>query len=109
MKSAIRVLEQTWGRPITGQDCERIIANLETFTSMGCKDPDSIIIEAIKKADLAGARSMRYIEAILLEWQKKGIITIAQIEADDERFQRSKNKNQPTKIIPTGKYDDLYL
>lgn len=105
---AITYAEQTWGRPLTGPECENIIQNLNAFITLGCQDPNSIIKEAIKKADLQGIRTMKYIDSMLREWQKKKLITIIQIQEEDERFQKFKDKNKP-KICDPGKYDDIYL
>ena len=105
---SITYAEQTWGRPLTGPECENIIQNMNALIALGCQDPNSIIKEAFKQADLQGVRTMKYIDSILRDWQKRKFITLIQIQKADERFKEIKDMGKP-KVVEPGKYDDIYL
>jgi len=62
---------------------------LSEYQAMG----DDVIIEAIKEAVKAGVRRLNYIEAILRDWQSKGIKDLAGIEA----VKRDRNQEQQLK------------
>ena len=115
-ESAVGYLEKCWARPLSPAEYETVAKNLEEFAALGCHD---LVIEAIRRADLNGKRTMKYIDSILLQWQKKGILTLAQVQEEDEEFQARKNKaSLPGKVSkpsgpggkpPSGKYDQFYL
>ena len=52
--------------------------------------PHELILEAIKRAALSNKTTLRYVESILKDWQKKRIITIAEVERDDAAFNEKK-------------------
>lgn len=52
--------------------------------------PDELILEAIKRATLSNVTTLRYIESILKDWQKKRITTLAEVERDDAAFNQKK-------------------
>lgn len=52
--------------------------------------PHELILEAIRRAVLANKTNLRYIETILMDWQKKRITTVAEVERDDEAFNQRK-------------------
>lgn len=49
-----------------------------------------LILEAIKRAALSNKTTVRYVEGILKEWNKKRITTLAEVERDDEQFKQQR-------------------
>jgi len=107
----IRTFEQELGRPLTAIECE-VINNW-----IAAKFSEELILEAFKRGVMAGIRNFRYIDSILREWEKKGLRTLQEVEADDAYFQAKTEKTrgkkgsaaQPKSKITPGKYDDFYL
>lgn len=60
------ILEEEFGRKLTPMECEMV-------SSWKKNDyPDELIKEAVREATLNGVSSLRYIDKILFEWNKKG-------------------------------------
>jgi len=103
------VFEQELGRPLTGFECEHI----EKW--MLAKYSEELIIEALRRGVSAGIRNFRYLDSILREWEKKGIQTRLEVEAEDQNFQARQNKKtEKTKSAKPAskaknKYDNIYL
>ena len=100
------LFESELGRPLTGLECEHIQKWLMASYS------DELITEALRRGVSAGIRSFRYLDTILREWEKKGIRTLMEVEAEDQHFQsRQQKKTDKQKKInpPKNKYDDIYL
>ncbi|MTI82611.1 MAG: DnaD domain protein [Firmicutes bacterium] len=57
--------------------------------------PLELITEALKRAVLGGKFSFKYIDRILLEWQKNNVQTLLDVKRQDEQFQASKGSNKP--------------
>ncbi|AFM41873.1 DnaD-like protein [Desulfosporosinus acidiphilus SJ4] len=108
LENLVRVFEQELGRPLTGIECENLDRWLATHFS------EELIIEALRRGVSAGIRNFRYLDSILREWEKKGLRTKAEIEAEDAYFQSrqekkvSRSKKQVPKTSP-NKYDNFYL
>ena len=60
------IITNEFGRKLTPMECEMI----ENWKKNGYSD--EIIIEAVREATLNGVSSLRYIDKILFEWNKKG-------------------------------------
>lgn len=107
----IKTFEQELGRPLTAIECEVI----DTWVSS--KFSEEMILAAFKRGVMAGIRNFRYIDSILREWEKKGLRTLHEVEADDAYFQAKHEKvrgkkaspQQPGRKITPGKYEDFYL
>ncbi|SHN84341.1 DnaD domain-containing protein [Desulfitobacterium chlororespirans] len=107
----IKTFEQELGRPLTSIECEVI----ETW--IASKFSEELILAAFKRGVLAGIRNFRYIDSILREWEKKGLRTLHEVEADDAYFQAKHEKSrgkktpqqQPARKVSPGKYEDFYL
>lgn len=56
--------------------------------------PKVLVIEAMKRSVLANATGLRYTETILIDWQKKQITTLAEVERDDAAFEQRKGGRQ---------------
>ena len=52
--------------------------------------PHDLILEAIKRAALSNVTTLRYVESILKDWQKKRLTTLAEVERDDAAFNEKK-------------------
>lgn len=108
MENLIHIFEQELGRPLTGLECENLDRWLSSHFS------EELIIEALRRGVSAGIRNFRYLDSILREWEKKGLRTRAEIEAEDTYFQSRqekktiKPKNQVPKTTP-NKYENFYL
>lgn len=53
---------------------------------------EEIILCALKEAVFNGASNLRYIDAILYEWKKKGIKTKEDVENDKRKFKKASSK-----------------
>ncbi len=78
--------EKEFGRTLSPMEYEIINSWSSSYS-------DEIIIEALKEAVYNNVSNLRYIDKILSEWNKKGIKTINDIEADKKDFMK-KNKKQ---------------
>ncbi|SPF50089.1 DnaD and phage-associated domain protein [Candidatus Desulfosporosinus infrequens] len=108
MENLVRVFEQELGRPLTRLDCE----NLDRWLSSNFSE--DLITEALRRGVSAGIRNFRYLDSILREWEKKGLRTRAEIEAEDAHFQSRQEKKvtKPKNQVPktgSNKYEKFYL
>jgi DNA replication protein len=60
------ILKEEFGRKLTPMECETVDSWKKN------NYPDELIVEAIREATLNGVSSLRYIDKILYEWNKKG-------------------------------------
>ena len=90
-------IEKEFGRTLNSSEIEFIKAWASTFDN-------GVIIEAVKEAVLNGVSSIRYIDKILYEWDKKGIKT----SEDVKHFLNSKNKEnkEPVEVFDYDWFDD---
>lgn len=108
MENLVHIFEQELGRLLTHLECENIDRWLSSPFS------EELIIEALRRGVSAGIRNFRYLDSILREWEKKGLRTRAEIEAEDAYFQArqekktTKQKNTVPKTA-SNKYDNFYL
>lgn len=105
IKRIVRTFEQEFGRLLTQLECENIERWLLAHYS------EELIIEALRRGVSAGIRNFRYLDSILREWEKKGLRTRAEVEAEDAYFksrQEKKVSKTKTKTTP-NKYDNFYL
>ena len=68
------VFESNFGKTLSAMECELINAWIDRG------DSEELIIAALKEATYNGVRSLRYIDKILFEWNKKGIKTPEEVE-----------------------------
>ena len=90
-------IEKEFGRTLNSSEIEFIKAWASTFDT-------GVIIEAVKEAVLNGVSSIRYIDKILYEWDKKGIKT----SNDVRHFLDNKNKEikEPVEVFDYDWFDD---
>lgn len=108
MENLVQTFEQELGRLLTRLECENIDRWLASHFS------EEIIIEALRRGVSAGIRNFRYLDSILREWEKKGLRTRAEIEAEDAYFQsRQEKKTAKPKTkgskTTSSKYENFYL
>ena len=95
--SIFSMIEKEFGRTLSPSELEYIKAWAITFDS-------GMIIEAVKEAVLNGVSSIRYIDKILYEWDKKGLKN-----ADDvKHFLNTKDKElkEPVEVFDYDWFDD---
>ncbi len=73
--SVFQVFESEFGRPLSSMEIEIIKAWLDNGTS------EELVIGALKEAKYNGVDSLRYIEKIIYEWNKKKFKTMKDVEA----------------------------
>lgn len=90
-------IEKEFGRTLNPSEVEFIKAWLVNFK-------EEIIKEAVKEAILNGVSSIRYIDKILYEWDKKGIKT----KGDVEHFLKSRKKEikEPLEVFDYDWFDE---
>ncbi|MCH7321755.1 phage replisome organizer N-terminal domain-containing protein [Solibacillus sp. MA9] len=86
---------------------------LETIIHWENEYSYELIIEAMKRTALANATALRYTEGILIDWQKKRLTTLAEVERDDAAFNQKKgakrNESNPrSRQSPGGTEQDNY-
>ena len=91
--------ETEFRRPLTGMEFELIKAWLEKLYS------EELILKALEEAVYNGATSIRYIDAILYEWHKKGFKT----KEDVENYYKNRYENkklEETNLLEWNWLDD---
>ena len=108
MENLVHEFEQELGRPLTKLECENLDRWLSSHFS------EELIIEALRRGVSAGIRNFRYLDSILREWEKKGLRTRIEIEAEDAYFQSRQDKklsktNEKVSKTVSNKYENFYL
>lgn len=80
-KDLFTVFESEFARPLSPMEYETIVGWLDQD-----KYSDSLIMTALKEAVFAGKVHFRYIDRILMEWQRNRITTPEEAKAYTERF-----------------------
>lgn len=113
---AVAYTEQSWGRPLSPGEMDGLIKWCDDFATQGSKEPDAVVIEAIKRAVEQNVRKLAYVNSILQEWFDKGITSIEHITDLDAEWQAKKDKgkgpgpgDKPTTPPKPGKYEDFYI
>ena len=90
-------IEREFGRTLSPSELEFIKAWLDSF------DKD-VILEAVKEATLNGVSSIRYIDKILYEWDRKGI----KKKEDVEHFLslRKQEEKEPVEVFDYDWFDE---
>ncbi len=84
--TVFKLFEEELGRTLSSMEYEIINSWLDS----GFKE--ELIKEALKEAVFNGAKSLRYVDRILFEWNKKGIKTIKDLAKKQEKFHKSKKE-----------------
>lgn len=86
-KSLFSIVEQEFGRPLSMTEMEKVLVLEKAH-------PRDLVELATEMAVIAQARSLAYIEQILLNWQLKGITTAqdGRQDIDQHRLQKAKRR-----------------
>lgn len=87
------IIEKEFGRTLSPSEIEFIKAWATNFNS-------DLIIDAVKEAVLNGVSSVRYIDKILYEWDKKGLKT-----SEDVKHFLNKKKSELKEPVEVFDYD----
>jgi DNA replication protein len=79
--------ENEFGRPLSPMEVEQIKIWSQKMSPV-------MVLEALRRAVLMGKHNFKYIDGILLEWEKNNIRTPANIEEYDRKF-KTKQSNKP--------------
>lgn len=91
--SIFSVIEKEFGRTLSPSEIEFIKAWSSNFNT-------EVIIEAVREATLNGVSSIRYIDKILYEWDKKGIKS-----KDDVTHMLTKKNKELKEVVEVFDYD----
>lgn len=86
------LFEAEFARPLSPMECELITMWLDQD-----KYNPSIIKAALLEAVVSGKRNLRYIDRILIEWDKNGVRTVQQAKEYGEKFRNYQYKSTPQK------------
>jgi DNA replication protein len=78
-----RKFEEEFGRPLTAIEIEQLIQWLDEDAY-----PEWMIQEALREAVLSGTLSLRYIDRVLLEWKKRNIRSLRELQVHRQQFQQ---------------------
>lgn len=92
-------IQKEFGRTLASTEYEVIKAWIDDGNS------EEVIKEAVKEAIINGVSNLRYIDKILLEWRKKGIKTVADVEKNRKNY-RKKEEESEEKIFDYDWMDD---
>ena len=98
---AIAGIEKEFGRLLSPIEIEQIQEWQKTHS-------DEMIIEALKISVLRGVFKLKYIDAILLDWEKTNTRTAHQVREHEGKRQKSKNKPENTWDTKKTDLDRLY-
>lgn len=85
--SIFNVFEEELGRLLSPMEIEKIKEWVNTYKN------DDLIISALNEAVLNGVNNLRYIDAILNEWNKKGYKNKEDILKDKSNYRKKKSSN----------------
>jgi DnaD/phage-associated family protein len=81
-------------------EIEKLLDWLKTF-------PMDVVVKAIEEAVSQNERKIKYIEGILKNWQKKGLLTLSLVEShikDWESKKQNKTATQPRTKTPKNRF-----
>ena len=87
------VFESEFGRTISPMEYQIIGAWLDGGTS------EEIILLALKEATYNGVNSLRYIDKIISDWNKKGIKNAQDVENSKKNFRKAKESKKSSDIL----------
>lgn len=86
LAALIKTFEKEFGRPLSPIEVEQI----EKWAQ---ETEQGLILEALRRAVLMGKHNFKYIDRILLRWQKNNLRSIEAITAYDQQFLKQRDKN----------------
>ena len=91
------LIEKEFGRTLSPSEVEFIKAWANNFDN-------GVIIEAVKEATLNGVSSVRYIDKILYEWDRKGIKSVTDVKHFLNK--KSKELKEPVEVFDYDWFED---
>jgi len=88
--------EKEFGRPLSPMEVEQI--NL-----WSTKINPGMVLEALRKAVMLGKHNFKYIDSILLEWEKNNLRTPGDVEEYDRGFKDRKSGSRRTSRVSENK------
>lgn len=100
--SIFELIEKEFGRTLSSMEYEIIKAWLEQGFS------EELIKEVLKEAVFSGVSNLRYMDTILYEWSKNGIISAADVEKNRKKktAQKEKEADIDLEIVEWSWFDD---
>lgn len=95
--------EQEFGRQLTQIELE----TLNDWVNISKYD-EKLVQLALKQAVLNQALSLKYIDRILLNWEKKNIRTADEAQRDIERFENRNNQNN-SQMVDDSQYEHIEI
>jgi len=89
----MRGFEQEFGRPLSPMEIEQI-------NKWGEKYKPEIVQEALRRAVASGILRLRYIDGILLSWEKAGLKTLREIVEYERSVEKHKRKASGGRDLP---------
>jgi DnaD/phage-associated family protein len=99
MEKSISAIEKEFGRPLSPMEIEQV-------QEWERKHATDVILHALKIAVLNGVYNFKYINTILMSWEKANLQTIHQV-LEYEKRPRYKGKSPPKQSTHVGKKDSL--
>ncbi len=87
--SLFKSFEKEFGRPLSPMEIEQIALWSQ-------KMPAVMVLEALRRAVMLGKHNFKYIDSILLEWEKNNLLTPEQVQNFDRQFKMKHNDNKKT-------------
>lgn len=88
LKDLVETFQQELGRLLTPFEIEDL-----TKTIQDDKTSPELVTDALREAVFNGKANWKYIQAILRNWRREGITTVAQVEAKREEREATNPKN----------------
>lgn len=102
-KSLYTIFEKEFGRPLSPMEMETLVMWVEQD-----KYSPELVQMALREAVLSQVYNFKYIDRILLNWEKKNIRTKDQVEKESQRFRDQTSKNiSPADTEGTGKSEPV--
>lgn len=98
--SCFDFIEKEFGRTLKPTEYEIIKAWIEGGNS------DELIMEAVREATFNGVSNLRYIDKILYEWGKKGIMTKEDVEKDRKVFRQKEESEDNEELFDYNWFED---
>lgn len=88
-KNLYSIFESEFGRPLSPIEMQTLVAWIEED-----EYPPELIQMALREAVLSQVYNFKYIDRILISWEKKNIRTKQQVEKETKKYRERSNTNQ---------------
>lgn len=98
-QSLYQLFESEFGRPLSPMECELITMWLDQDNYNS-----GLIKAALMEGVVSGKRNLRYIDRILIEWNKNGVKTVQEAKEYGQKFRQHQYKSSPQKQTEQKKF-----